>query len=459
MSETTTTQCCLFEEGFGRPLHVSFDEPNTSSDGGAILLAAADRRLGLTSCLAECLREWRQPGKVRHALLDLLRERVMALACGYSDASEAARLAEDPVLKLVVGRDPVSGDSLASQPTLCRFERGVGPRELMRMGTAFADSVITRHSKRRRRRTRLVTMDLDLTHDETHGSQQLALFNGFYGVYCYLPLLGFLRFDDEPDQYLVCALLRSGTAPPTQGLLPLLRRLVPRLRKAFPKARLRLRLDAGFPSPALLDYLDREGLEYVIGLAKNEVLKSWTRHLVEKARRDAERSGQSARHYSVCRYGAGSWSRLRRVVVKAEVTAYPGRALRENLRLVVTNLEDTPPAEVWEDAYCPRGDVENRIKELKDGLAIDRTSSSSFFANQFRVLMTAAAYALLQEIRLKARHTAYARAQVTTLRELLLKIGARVVTSTRRIRIHLPQSCAARSAWLQIAGALGARAG
>ena len=459
MSQNTTTQCCLFEEVFGRPLMVAFDEPSTSSDGGAILLAAVDRALGLTSSLSKCLREWRQPGKVRHALVELLRERVMALACGYPDTNDAARLAQDPVLKLVVGRDPLSGDALASQPTLSRFERAVSPRELMRVGTTLAEKVIARHSKRRRRRTRLVTIDFDQTHDETHGSQQLALFNGFYGVHCYLPLLGFIRFDEEPEQYLVCALLRSGTAPSTQGLLPLLRRLVPRLRKGFPKARLRLRLDAGFPSPELLDYLESEALEYVIGLAKNEVLKSWTRHLLEKARRDAERSGQSEKYYEVCRYGARTWSRLRRVVIKAEVTAFPGRALRENLRLVVTNLEDLPAAEVWEQAYCARGDIENRIKELKDGLAIDRTSSSSFLANQFRVLMTAAAYTLLQELRLRARRTAYARAQVSTLRELLLKVGARVVTSVRRIVIHLPESCAAQHAWLQLARALGARAG
>ena len=177
MGEITTTQCCLFEEGFGRPLHVAFDEPSASSDGGAVLLAAADRRLGLTESLAECLQDWRQSGKVRHTLVDLLRERVMALACGYQDTNDAARLAEDPVLKLAVGRDPLSGDALASQPTLCRFERGVGPREQVRFGTALAEAVISRHSKRRRRRTRLVTLDFDQTHDETHGSQQLALFN------------------------------------------------------------------------------------------------------------------------------------------------------------------------------------------------------------------------------------------------------------------------------------------
>lgn len=458
MDEPTTTQCCVFEELFDRRVEVSFDEPDSSSDGGAVLLGAADRRLGLTASLAECLREWRQPGKVRHALIDLVRERVMALACGYPDTNDAARLCEDPVLKMLVGRDPVSGDTLASQPTLSRFERGASARELVDVGRTLAKKIIARHSKRRRR-TRLVTIDFDQTHDETHGSQQLALFNGFYGVYCYLPLLGFLRFDDEADQYLVCALLRPGTCPSTLGLLPLLRRLVPMLRKAFPKARLRLRLDAGFPSPELLEYAESEGLEYVIGLAKNEVLKDWTRDSLEKVRRRAERSGQSERYYGVCRYGARTWSRLRRVIYKAEVTVYPGRALRENLRLVVTNLEDLPAAEVWEDAYCARGDIENRIKELKDGLAIDRTSSSSFLANQFRVLMTAAAYTLLQELRLKARRTAYARAQVHTLRDHLLKIGARVVTSVRRIVIHLPEASAAQQAWLQLARALGARPG
>jgi Transposase DDE domain group 1 len=459
VSQDTTTQCCLFGEMFSRRLEVSFDEPSTSSDGGAILLGAVDRRLSLTSSLAECLKDWRQPGKVRHGLLDLLRERVMALACGYPDTNDAGRLAEDPVLKLVVGRDPVSGEALASQPTLSRFERGVSARELMGMGVVLAEKVIGRHRKRLRRRARLVTIDFDQTHDETHGSQQLALFNGFYGVHCYLPLLGFIRFDEEAEQYLVCALLRSGTAPSTQGLLPLLRRLVPRLRKAFPKARLRLRLDAGFPSPELLEYLDREGLEYVIGLAKNEVLKDWTRDAMARARRDAERTGESARHYGVCRYGAHTWNRLRRVIYKAEVTVFPERALRENLRLVVTNLETLPASQVWEEEYCARGDVENRIKELKDGLAIDRTSCSSFLANQFRVLMTAAAYVLLQELRLKARRTAYARAQITTLRDALLKIGARVVTSVRRIVIHLPESCPAQHAWMHIAGALGGRAG
>jgi hypothetical protein len=437
---------------------VVFDEPCSSSDGGAVLLSAADRRLGLLSELAGCLPDARDPARVQHEVEELLRERVFAIACGYEDANDASRLADDPVFKLIVGRDPAKGARLASQPTLSRFERSAGTKDLVRMGRTLAQRVI-RRQRRRRKKVSRITIDFDLTHDETHGQQPLAFFNGFYGVWCYLPLLGFIRFDDEPEQYLVAALLRPGNAPATLGLLPLLRRLVRELKRAFPKTRLRLRLDAGFPSPELLDYLESEGLEYAIGLAKNSRLDDLTTHLMARVRAVAESSGQTERLFDVCQYGAHSWSRLRRVVVKAEVTVFSGRALRDNLRFVVTNLERRTAQQVWEEDYCSRGEIENRIKELKDGLKIDRTSSSSFLANQLRVLMTAAAYAILQELRAHAGRTRFARAQVGTLRDHLLKIGARVVVSVRRIVLHFPASCPAQRDWRRLAVALGARAG
>lgn len=459
MAQDTTTGCVLFEELWDRPLGAEFDEPNTSSDGGALLLSAADRRLGLMSSLTESIVDRRAAGRIRHELAELLTGRVFGIACGYEDANDASLLCDDPIFKLVVGRDPVSGERLASQPTLCRFERSVDGRDLVRLGKAFAQRVVRRQRERRGASVRRITIDFDQTHDETHGDQQLAMFNGFYDCPCYLPLLGFVSFDEEPEQYLVAALLRSGTAPATEGLLPMLKRLVALLREVFPEARLRLRLDAGFPSPALLDYLEREGIEYVIGLAKNPKLKRWTAHLLEDARRAAEASGQSERRYAVCNYAARTWSRHRRVVIKAEVTAFPGRALRENLRLVVTSLDEQSPEEVWEQAYCARGEIENRIKELKEGLAIGRTSSPSFLANQLRVLMTAAAYALIQELRAHASPTRFARAQVTTIRDHLLKIAARVVSSVRRLRVHLPAACPARHEWLRVAAALGARPG
>jgi hypothetical protein len=437
---------------------VVFDEPLSSSDGGAVLLSAADRRLGLLSELSACLSDDRDPSRVHHEIEELLRERVFGIACGYEDTNDASRLADDPVFKLIVGRDPAKGARLASQPTFSRFERSVGRKDLVRMGRKLAEQVIRRQGKRRKKVSR-ITIDFDLTHDETHGQQPLAFFNGFYGSWCYLPMLGFIRFDDEPEQYLVAALLRAGNAPATKGLLPLLERVVKQLRRVFPKAQLRLRLDAGFPSPELLDYLEAEGLEYVIALAKNSRLEELSSDWLARARAAAEKSGQSERFYDVCQYGAHTWSRLRRVVFKAEVTAFPGRAFRDNLRFVVTNLEQRSAREVWEEDYCARGEIENRIKELKDGLKIDRTSSSSFLANQFRVLMTASAYAILQELRAHAGRTRFARAQVGTLRNHLLKIGARVVASVRRIVLHFPASCPASREWRELAAALGARAG
>ena len=189
MRDSTTTPCVLFPELFDRPLTVRFDVPNASSDGGAVLLKAADRRLDLVPRLASALIDERQPGKVRHALGDLLGQRIHGLALGYEDANDAARLADDPMHKLLLGRDPVTGGALASQPTLSRFENDVTDRELKAMSEALFEAVLARHA-RRRRKVRRITIDLDVTDDPTHGAQQLALFNGFYGSWCYLPTAG-----------------------------------------------------------------------------------------------------------------------------------------------------------------------------------------------------------------------------------------------------------------------------
>jgi len=455
MNEATTTQCVMFPGWLRQPIQAIFDEPLSSSDGGALLLAAADRKLGLTVRLASCLRDERQPGKVRHELGELLRERVYALACGHEDANDAARLAQDPVYKLLVGRDPVMGDALASQPTMSRFEHSVGRAELVSMGTQFSEAVFDRHRARLGRKVRRITLDLDQTHDETHGAQQLALFNGFYRCWCYLPLLGFVSFNGESDQYLFAAVLRSGHAPARQGVLGVLRRALPALRHRFPKAKIRVRLDAGYPSPELLDFLESERVEYVVGFPKNAKLESWTEHLLAEPMKRAEATGASARVYEEVNYAARRWKCPRRVVVKAEVVCLAGRAHRGNLRYVVTNLGQTPRW-IYEEAYCQRGDVENRIKELKDGMAIDRTSCTRFLANQFRVLLTATAYFLMQELRLRARRTTLARAQVSSLRDHLLKIGARVSCSVRRIQLHFPLHQPHQHAWRTIARALGA---
>ena len=459
MSADTIPQTVLFPDLFNKPLVATFDQPHASSDGGAVLLKAADTRYGLIEGLARGLVDDRQPGKVRHALEDLLAQRIFGLACGHPDANDADRLADDPIHKLLLGRDPIAGDPLASQPTISRFENQVGVQELYAMGCELAASVIERHRQRLHGRARQITIDLDPTDDPTHGAQQLTFFNGHYDSWCYLPLLAFLTFNDEREQYLCAAILRPGNAPATRGTLGLLRRLLPLLRLTFPKARFLVRLDGGFATPEIFEFLDAEPrLDYVVAMAGNAVLARSAASAMVDARAQSEASGQTEHVYTEVRYAAGTWEQERRVVIKAEVVRLEGRAPRDNARFVITNLRQTPRF-VYEHVYCGRGDIENRIKELHDGLQIGRTSCCRFWANQLRVLLTAAAYVLMQELRLRAARTAYARTQVTGLRERLLKLGAHVVVSTRRIVLHLPTSTPGLDAWRHIALALGARTG
>jgi hypothetical protein len=390
---------------------------------------------------------------------EMLAQRVFALACGYPDANDAARLAEDPVHKLLVDRDPVTGEALASQPTLSRFENVFRPRDLVRLGETFAETVIAHHRKRLRGKARRITIDLDVTDDPTHGVQQLAFFNGFYDSWCYLPLLGFVTFGEEPEQYLVAAVLRPGNARPQLAVLGVLRRLLDRLRRAFPKARVLVRLDAGFASPELFDFLETYSrLDYVVGCPKNSVLARLARPYLRMVRQRSQRTRDSEREYGSDLYAARTWPRKRRVLFKAEVLRPGDKPPKDNLRFLVTNLHASPQ-HIFQHVYAPRGDVENRIKELDHSLALGRTSCSSFWANQLRVLLTATAYALLQEVRRRAAPTRFARAQVATLRERLLKIGTHVVRSVRRVVLHLPAPFPDRDAWTRIACALGARTG
>jgi hypothetical protein len=459
LRDATIPQTVLFPDLFNKPLVATFDQPHASSDGGGILLKAAEARYGLIDGFARCLVEDRQPGKVRHTLEDLLAQRIYGLACGHPDANDADRLADDPIHKLLLGRDPVDGDALASQPTISRFENGVGPRELYAMGRELAEGVIERHRQRLRGRVRRITIDLDPTDDPTHGAQQLTFFNGHYDCWCYLPLLAFLTFDDEAEQYLCAAILRPGNVPATRGARGLLFRLLPRLRIAFPKARFLVRGDGGFAAPEIFEFLDAEPrLDYVVAMADNPVLSRCAEAGMVDARAQSEASGQTEHVYTAGRYAARTWGHERRVVIKAEVVRLAGREPRDNVRVVVTNLRQTPRF-VYEQVYCARGDIENRIKELHDGLEIGRTSCCRFWANQLRVLLTAAAYVLMQELRLRAARTACARAQVTGLRARLLKLGVHVVVSVRRIVLHLPMSTPDLDAWRHIALALGARTG
>jgi hypothetical protein len=299
-----------------------------------------------------------------------------------------------------------------------------------------------------------ITIDVDPTDDPTHGQQEFAFFNGHYATWCYLPLLGFVTFNDEAEQHLLFAVLRPGTSPAKRGLRGRLRTLFRKLRAAFPGTRLRVRLDGGFAGEDVLSFLEAEGVEYVVALGGNRRVDKRARRLMARARMLARASGQTAHLFGETRYAAKRWRRKRRVIIKAEVVQHPGRAPKNNPRFVVTNLPHTP-AHVYA-IYRARGDVENRIKELKDGVALDRLSCSRFRANQFRLLLTTAAYILFQALRLAARGTAWATAQVSTLRERLLKLGVWLERSVRRVVVHFPMTFPWRWEWSQLAVALGA---
>jgi Transposase DDE domain group 1 len=441
-------------QGLRRPVVAQFDQAHASSDGGAVLLKAVDVRLGVTGRLAASLTDTRQPGKVQHDLHELVRQRVYGIACGYADCNDVARVAADPIHKLLLDRDPLDGRALASQATLSRFENAVGREALYLASVGLADLVIEQHRARLGGRARRITIDLDPTDDPTHGQQEFTFFNGHYDTWCYLPLVATLTFNAEPMQYLVAAVLRPGNSPAKHGAIGLLRRLCARLRTAFPTAILRIRLDGGFASPEVFEFLEAEGVEYVVAMASNVRLVKRSRRLMGRARMRSKASGQTEHLYGETRYATRTWKRKRRVIIKAEVVRHPGRAPKNNPRFVVTNLPDRPEA-VYE-IYCGRGDMENRLKELHHGLALDRTSCHRFLANQFRVLLTVAAYILFQSLQAHAPGTACADAQVSTVRERLFKLAAWVQCSARRIVLHLPRTYAWLTAWRQLALRVGA---
>src|SRR6266850_905798 len=395
MATACIAYSALRVHGISKPIIAKFDQPHASSDGGAVLLKAVDDRLGLTWRLASTLRDRREPGKVAHSVRDLLRQRVFGLACGYADCNDAARLVHDPIHKLLLDRDPLDGADLGSQPTLSRFENAVGRADLYRLGTTLADAVLTYHHER----------------------------------------LG------ETVRHVVAAVLRPGTGAATRGVRGLLRRLFSKLRTLFPRARLRVRADAGFADAKLLSFLDAAAVEYVLGLAGNRRLDKRVRRLLGRARMQARSTGDTATLYGETRYAARRWERKRRIIMKAEVLCYPGRARKDNPRFLVTNLPHRP-ATVYTRVYCGRGDMENRIKELQHGVAMDRTSCSRFAANQLRLLFSVAAYVLFQTLQSIARATGLGAAQVWTLRERLVKVAVWVERSVRRIVLHLPQAFA-----------------
>jgi hypothetical protein len=458
VSEHSTTTDVLFDRSFVKPLVARFDQPRSSSDAGAVLLRLLDDRLGITAALAGALPDARAASRVQHSQLDLVRQRVYGIACGYEDGNDASSLRHDPTQLLLLGRDPLDGQALGSQPTLSRFESRHELRSLIAAGEALMDTIIAAHRTRlKKKRVKRITIDLDGTVDPAYGGQQGVLFNGHFDTHCLYPLLATIQFDREPDQHLVAALWRHGTAAAALGARALLRRLLPRLEAAFPRAKLRARLDAGFATPRVYDYLERHGLEYVIGFMNNSKLVKLTRPLLERARQKSAATDATAQCFGETPYQADSWRHARRLIIKAEVTRYPGRAPRDNPRFVLTNLKGRPEA-IYRRIYAYRGDIENRVKEAKDAMRLDRLSCTSMIGNALRLLLSLCAFALFQQLRLYAAKTELATAQMRTLRERLLKLAGVYHRTRQRITLRLPQHTPNQQTWARIARALQANA-
>ncbi len=429
----------LFEIPFGsRMVTGNFEGGSLSSDAGLLLLRELDRKLGLTSRLAGCIWDCRDQSKVRVSVEEMLRQRIFGIAAGYEDCNDHDSLKSDPMLKLSVGREPISGDDLASQPTLSRLENSIGSTELWRMEEVLLDGFVARHGGERISR---LVIDADATDDPAHGQQEFEFFHGFYDCHCYLPLLVYVSADDG-EQELVASVLRAGNVHAGHRLVSVLKRIVDRLARAFPDTQIVFRGDAGMALPAAYDLCEDAGIGYVISLAKNSRLLELGEETLRDARAIYEETAEKVRHFGEFAYAAESWRSERRVVMKAEVVDKG-----ENPRFVVTNIADMSDEDTYE-FYCDRGDVENRIKELKDDLASGRTSCHRFLANQFRLILHAAAFVLLQALRGMLAGTELAHAQVSTLRTRLLKVAARVRETTRRIWLMMPTSYPLKELWM-----------
>ncbi len=434
--EKVTTQSD-FPFGDGRRVRAQFDAPEISSDGGAVLLRQADRRLGLIESIAAVLPDSRDPRYVTQPLEDLVRQRVLQICLGYEDCNDATTLRGDPVLKTCCDRDPLLDPDLGSQPTLSRLENTVGGKTCYRVGQVLLDSYIARHTKR----PRCIVLDLDTTDDPTHGQQELSFFHGYYDERVYLPLL---VFDQDGD--LVTAVLQPGKPERGRVAAAILKRVIVRLRDRWPGVPILIRGDSEFASPKIYWLCRRLRADFLVGIGPNRRLKKLARQIEQRARREFRRTGQKVRIFTSASYRAlKGWPRAYRVLIKAEHSS-----LGPNTRFVLTTLPG--PAEDLYDRYVQRGESsENSIKDLKRALKADRLSCHRFWSNQFRLFLHGAAYVLLFELRHAARGTELENAQMDTVRLRLLKVAAQVTSTARRIWFHLTSSNPWQALWHLVA--------
>lgn len=422
---------------FQPKLCVDFRGGQMTTDPGLLLLRELDERLRLTGPLDRAVEDTRDARYVDHGVGDLLRQRIYQIVAGYEDAVDANLLRHDPTFQAIIDPDGCD-DPLAGQSTISRLENAANWKDIARLTDVSLTWFLRHGSKLRRRKGQEILLDVDSTDDPTHGHQQLSLFHGKYDTYMYHPLLIF----EGHTGHLLSSRLRPGTAGDARGLLPELRRILPRLRRAFPGAPIVLRGDAGFTSPELRDFLEKEGITYLLGIPQYKVFHDFTKPMIQRAQQRYERSGRPVRLFSSFFYRGKKWPRRRRILVKVEVGKQG-----TNVRCVITNRKGR--AEELFEKYNGRGEVENRIDELKNDLKADRLSCSRYRANAFRLQLHTLAYNLLHLLRHWLRGTPLEKAETSTIRIKLFKVGARIQRTVRRIWFHLASGWPHRTLFVQ----------
>lgn len=413
-----------------KKIAAAFDGGRISSDGGVVLLASAERCLQLADRLAAAIHDPRDPARVKHAMADILRARIFAIACGYEDANDLDLLRSDPAFKLACGRLPDSGPDLCSQPTCSRLENLPDLKTVIRLGRVLVDLWLSSHATP----PESITLDIDDTVDVVHGHQQLSLFNGHHDERCFLPIHIYEAETSRP----VAMILRPGKTPTGKEIRGHLRRLVRRIRCRWPTTRILIRGDSHYGRAEVMEWCEKNGVDYVFGLPGNKVL---TRLLDESAddirTRRALEQKPVLRGYVETRYKAKSWKAERRACARIEATT-----MGLDIRFVVTNLGNGSAEHIYDVIYCARGQAENLIKMHKSQLASDRTSCRSAVANQVRLVLHTAAYWLMLTLR-EAVPKAHrlARAEFATLRLRLLKLGTRVIETVSRVRLAFAAAC------------------
>lgn len=441
----------------GRQVAVDFDGGQISSDAGALLLRELDRTLRLTERVAACFQDGRDPERIEHTVHTLVMQRIVAIALGYEDLNDHDQLRRDPVLATLAGKLRARRKGcapLAGKSTLNRLEHAPDTRDGSRyhkiahdpaaLETLFVSCFIEAYDQAPEQ----IILDLDATDDPLHGQQEGRFFHGYYGGYCYLPLYIFC------GRHLLAAKLRQADTDASAGSLEELERIVTHIRGQWPTVRIVLRADSGFARDALMSWCEAQGIDFIFGLAKNDRLKAQIADEMAQAQAEWAQTGQPARRFRDFTYRTlKSWSAPRRVVGKAE--QLPGKA---NPRFVVTSFDAGrwPAQALYETLYCARGEMENRIKECQLHLFADRTSTATMRANQLRLWFASFAYVMLEALRrIGLAGTELADATCQSLRLKLLKIGARVKISVRRIHISMasahPFQAAWRLAWARLA--------